>query len=155
GNWNGDTDERRTWRENGGSSEVPVRWAILHDLRPRDVPRNFIVKNRMRILMLAAASSVHVVRWANAFVRRGHEVHLASQHPAAEGLSDQVVLHVLPHFRGAGYFLNGRKIKQLVTEIRPDVVNVHYASGYGTLSRAVHGPPLVMNVWGSDVFEFP
>jgi L-malate glycosyltransferase len=109
----------------------------------------------MRLLMLAAAGSVHVVRWANGFVEKGLEVHLASQHPADPALSPKVQLHSLPHHHGLGYLLNGSKVQRLLAHIRPDVVNAHYASGYGSLARTVKGVPVVLNVWGSDVFEFP
>ncbi len=109
----------------------------------------------MRILLLAAASSIHAVRWANAFAERGYEVHFASQHPATAVLHGKVRYHALPHRKGAGYLLNGHKVARLVARLRPDVVNAHYASGYGTLARAVKGVPVVLNVWGSDVFEFP
>ncbi|MDQ3101000.1 MAG: glycosyltransferase [Bacteroidota bacterium] len=109
----------------------------------------------MKILMLGAGSSVHVVRWANAFVERGHELHLASQHGKAPGLDPKVSMHDLPHLNGSGYLLNGNKVKEIVRKVAPDVVNAHYASGYGTLSNAIRNVPVVLNVWGSDVFEFP
>jgi L-malate glycosyltransferase len=109
----------------------------------------------MKILMLAAASSIHTIRWANAFAERGHEVHLVSQHKAGGGSSAQIRHELLPHLRGMGYLLNSKRVKELVDRIRPDVVNAHYATGYGTLARSVTQVPVVLNVWGSDVFEFP
>ncbi len=105
--------------------------------------------------MLAAASSVHAVRWANAFVERGHEVHLVTQHPPDDSLSVYVEVHRFPHRRGLGYIWNGTRLKQLVHQLIPDVVNAHYGTGYGTLSLAVQQVPVVLNVWGSDVYEFP
>lgn len=54
-----------------------------------------------------------------------------------------------------GYLLNGSRLRALVRSVRPDVVNAHYATGYGTLARHVVDVPLVLNVWGSDVFAFP
>lgn len=39
--------------------------------------------------------------------------------------------------------------------IKPDVVNAHYATGYGLLSRWCKPFPVVLNVWGSDVYDFP
>jgi L-malate glycosyltransferase len=109
----------------------------------------------MRILLLAAASSIHTVRWANAFVARGHEVHLVSQQHPLSALDAKVHFHGLPHLQGTGYILNGGRIQRLVKRIAPDVVNTHYASGYGTLSLWIDRVPLVLNVWGSDVYEFP
>ena len=109
----------------------------------------------MRIVLLSAATSVHTQRWANAYALRGHEVHLVTQHPSKEGCHNSVVQHPLSHSGGLGYLLNGPRFDRLLRELKPDVVNAHYATGYGTLGRAVRGVPVVLNVWGSDVFDFP
>ncbi|MCB9169463.1 MAG: glycosyltransferase [Flavobacteriales bacterium] len=111
--------------------------------------------NGLSIALLAAASSVHAVRWANAFVERGHRVHLITQHACAPGLDGRVTLVRMPHHHGLGYLLNRVRLAHLLQRVRPDVVNVHYASGYGTLGRGIHHVPVVLNVWGSDVHEFP
>lgn len=108
----------------------------------------------MRILLVGAASSVHLMRWANAFVERGHDVHLATQHVPINGFSSAVHMHAMPHRGGLGYMLNRPRLRRLIRSIAPDVVNAHYASGYGTLAVRA-GVPLVLNVWGSDVYEFP
>jgi glycosyltransferase involved in cell wall biosynthesis len=109
----------------------------------------------MRILLLSGASSVHTVRWANAFAAKGQDVHLVSQHRPLDRLDARVVLHRFPHLAGLGYFLNVRRLQRLVRALRPDVVNAHYATGYGTLAHASGAVPLVLNVWGSDVHDFP
>ncbi len=109
----------------------------------------------MRVLLVGAASSVHLLRWAQALAGRGHEVHVATQHAPLAGYGAGVVVHRLPHLGGAGYLLNRCALRRLVDRIGPDVVNAHYASGYGTLAVRPAGAPLVLNVWGSDVYEFP
>lgn len=109
----------------------------------------------MRIVLLSAASSVHTLRWANAFAARGGEVHVVSQHAPLEGYAPAVRIHRLPHRAGGGYLLNGRRFRQFVANIAPDVVNAHYATGYGTLARSLRDVPVVLNVWGSDVYDFP
>ncbi|MCC6938616.1 MAG: glycosyltransferase [Flavobacteriales bacterium] len=109
----------------------------------------------MNILLIGAASSVHIMRWANAFVERGCIVHLATQHDPIAGFRQEVIMHRLPHFGGAGYFVNRPAIRKLIRRIKPDVMNAHYASGYGTLAIHDEHVPLVLNVWGSDVYEFP
>lgn len=109
----------------------------------------------MKILLLSGASSVHTIRWANAFAERGEEVHLVSQHDPIDPLDPTVQLHRFPHYRGGGYLANRRRLHALVTGLQADVVNAHYATGYGTLAHAVGGVPLVLNVWGSDVYDFP
>lgn len=112
----------------------------------------------MKIMLVAAADSIHTVRWANAFSVRGHDVHLVSQadHKVhADKLSAAVHLYYLPHIGSKGYFLNCSSIRKLWKQICPDVVNVHYASGYGTLVNFSGIRPYVLSVWGSDVYEFP
>lgn len=109
-----------------------------------------------RVLLLSGASSVHTIRWANAFAQQpGMEVHLVSQHDPIDALGPAVVFHRLPHLKGAGYITNGPRLRALVRRLKPGVVNVHYATGYGTLAHWVGDVPLVLNVWGSDVYDFP
>ncbi len=109
----------------------------------------------MKVLMLAAASSVHAVRWANALAARGCDLLLVTQHAPDPSLASAIRVEHLAHRAGAGYLLNRGRVMRLARGFRPDVVNAHYATGYGTLARAVRGVPVVLNVWGSDVEEFP
>jgi len=109
----------------------------------------------MKLLMVAAASSVHTRRWAEALAERGHEVHLLTQHAPREAFRDEVRMHVLPFRGGLGYLLNKAPARRIANAVKPDAINAHYASGYGTLAPLVEGVPLILNVWGSDVYEFP
>ena len=54
-----------------------------------------------------------------------------------------------------GYFLIVAQVKKLLLAIKPDIVNAHYASGYGTTARLVNYHPYVLSVWGSDIYLFP
>lgn len=109
----------------------------------------------MKILLLGPASSVHIQRWHRSLHERGHEVVLVTQHPPTDPSFAQAEIHVLP-FRGtAGYWLNAPVLWRLVREMRPDLLNVHYASGYGLTAAIVRFRPTLLSVWGSDVFEFP
>lgn len=109
----------------------------------------------MTIALLSAASSIHTIRWANAFAERGHAVHLITLHAPAPGLHPAVTVHRLAFMGGLGYIIQGPALAHLLKRLKPDVVNAHYATGYGTLARWCRKFPLVLNVWGSDVFEFP
>lgn len=111
--------------------------------------------SRFTVLMLSGASSVHTIRWANAMAAKGVAVHLVTQHDPVDPLLPEVTVHRFPHVKGLGYIVNGPRLKRLMVELQPDVVNAHYASGYGTLARWVGRTPLVLNVWGSDVYQFP
>ena len=111
----------------------------------------------MRIALIGNAASIHTVKWADGLASRGHDVHLISQdEPAEHHINDAVTQHRLPHSGTLGYFRNAGPLRWLLTTIRPDVANAHYASGYGTtLALARPRVPSVLNVWGSDVNEVP
>jgi len=110
----------------------------------------------MRILLVGPSNSIHIERWFGALRARGHDVILATQHPPTTGTypsgSD---IRLLSHRGGIGYALNARQLQHLVRDISPDIVNVHYASGYGLTSALAKFTPTVLSVWGSDVFDFP
>ncbi len=83
---------------------------------------------------------------------RDDDVYLCTMHQDNERKEN---VFVLP-FRGqAGYYLNALHLRKIVKKIQPDVINVHYASGYGTLARIAGLKKYILNVWGSDVFDFP
>jgi L-malate glycosyltransferase len=110
----------------------------------------------MRVALLAPASVVHTQRWVSGLTARGIDVLLLTQHPAAEWqVPARARLRLLP-FRGEkGYFLNVLAARRALSEFSPDLVNSHYASGYGTLATLVGRRPHLMSVWGSDVYDFP
>lgn len=112
----------------------------------------------MKILFLSAANSIHTVKWVNAFAERGNEVHLVynkNHVPQADKLNDRIVCHPLRYGGPLGYYLNAVQLRNLSKKILPDVINVHYASGYGTLARVAGIRPTLLSIWGSDVYEFP
>lgn len=110
----------------------------------------------MKICFLAGASSVHTVRWVNAMVARGHEVDLITMHQdELNQIDHQVTVHTLQIPAPFGYYLNSFKAKKIIGNLQPDVLHVHYASGYATLARRIDFQPTVLSVWGSDVYLFP
>jgi glycosyltransferase involved in cell wall biosynthesis len=110
----------------------------------------------MRVALLAPASVIHTQRWVNGLTARGIDVLLLTQHPAIDWqVPVRASLRVLP-FRGEkGYFFNLLAARRALSEFSPDLVNSHYASGYGTLATLVARKPHLMSVWGSDVYDFP
>lgn len=109
----------------------------------------------MKLALLGAASSIHTIRWANAFVSRGIDVHLITQHDPLSGLDNRVVVHRLPISVKAGYILNAFHARRILAKLQPDIVNAQDASGYGTLAMLCGVGPLLLSVWGSDVYDFP
>jgi L-malate glycosyltransferase len=110
----------------------------------------------MRVALLGPANSIHLQRWAGALVKRGHTLCVISQHPCGrELLPASAEVAWLPHVGTLGYFLNARPLRRLLRRWRPELLNTHYASGYGTTSALVGFRPTLLSVWGSDVYDFP
>lgn len=113
----------------------------------------------MNILFLSAAGSLHTIRWVNALSELGHNVTLVSKidHEDKCGMISEKVKIVYMPFKGMkGYYFNTPFLKRFYKKNQKfDVINVHYASGYGTLARMSKLPHVILNVWGSDVYDFP
>ena len=111
----------------------------------------------MKIILLASASSIHTIRWANGLSSKGYDVHLISLHKCKHTLSKKVKLYLYsyPNILGSQYFLSFYKLRVLIKKINPNIINCHYASGYGLLGRLIGIKPFVLSIWGSDVYTFP
>ena len=113
----------------------------------------------MKIAFISSARNIHTIRWANAMSLRGHEVFVlscAGDMPEDQKFyDDKIRLIELKYQAPLGYYLNARKVKKLVKKEAFDIVNVHYASGYGTLGRMARLKHALLNLWGSDVYLFP
>lgn len=122
----------------------------------------------MRLLFLADGNSIHTKKWINALLAEGHVIHLFSlntfdvdeyrtnQHTftydicdvsqrnsAFAGLNKLNYLNVLP------------KIKKCIKKFKPEILHAHFASSYGLLGALSGFHPLIISVWGYDVFSFP
>jgi len=112
----------------------------------------------MKILFLSAASNIHTVRWVNALSECGYKVYLISLYSHKESndnINHSVTIYYLYNHGKLGYYTNAKRLKSLNDKLSPDVVNVHYASGYGTLARLAKLQNTILSVWGSDVYDFP
>ena len=108
----------------------------------------------MKVVLLANASSTHTVRWSNS-LSESVNLHLISFEEPIDPLKKRVNFHRLHgHFKFR-YFFGVFQTLRILNQIKPDIVHAHYASGYGTLGRLCGVYPLIISVWGSDVYEFP
>lgn len=109
----------------------------------------------MKLILLSGASCIHTTRWANGLASAGIEVHLVTLHQVKHQLDSRVFIYELPFGPPWGYFIAFAALKKLVKRIKPDLINTHYASGYGLLARLAGCRPNLLSVWGSDVYDFP
>lgn len=112
----------------------------------------------MRIAIVSSGSSIHVKKLANALCERGHEIELFTLKGHEKLLNDfdkRVKIHVLPFKAPLGYYLNAGKLRKLLKKGKFDMLNSHYASGYGTLASLTNFHPFALAVFGSDVYEYP
>lgn len=112
----------------------------------------------MRIAIVSSGSSIHVKKIANALCERGHKIELFTlkgHEKLLEDFDKRVKIHILPFSAPWGYYLNAPKLRSMLKKGKFDLLNCHYASGYGTLARLAKYHPFALAVFGSDVFEYP
>jgi glycosyltransferase involved in cell wall biosynthesis len=112
-------------------------------------------RNRLRVLLLADASTFHTERFARQLKQQACHVVLAS---LEGGDISHIRLRRLAPTQGLYYTLAIPQVRAIIRRFRPDVVNAHYASGYGFIAAgAIRGesPPIVLNLWGSDILVAP
>ncbi len=112
----------------------------------------------MKVVLLAAGNDIHSVRWANQLSENGNEVHLcyvSNQKPSSDKFSNKIFLHELKVPAPYGYYMNAIQLRKILKAIKPDILNAHYSSGYGTLGRLAGFSPYLISVYGSDVYDFP
>jgi len=110
---------------------------------------------RLKIAFIAPGSLGHTIKWLNGLANENLDITLITQHKVTGDIDERVAICSLPYCGGKGYILNALALNRAVKRIKPDVINVHYASGYGTLALLANIKPYILSVWGSDVYEFP
>ena len=121
----------------------------------------------MKVLMLSDPASYHTVKWVNALDAKGIKIclfgfnhykkSLYSKDISIEALNISSVLKnksdgTLSKFI---YMTSLSKVKSLVREFNPDLIHVQYASSYGLIGALANFHPLLIQVWGSDIYNFP
>jgi len=119
----------------------------------------------MKVLMLSEPNSPHTIKWATSLSSRGVEILLFGlsnlQVKNYENTSVRVFTlgQKIARKEGAlskiSYLRALPTIRKIVKEFKPDILHAHYASSYGLLGALSGYHPLIVSVWGSDVFSFP
>lgn len=108
-----------------------------------------------RVLVAADARAFHTARYVTELRRQGCEVRLVSME---KGEIEHCQLKARGPVAALHYALAAAELRRIVDEFRPDVVNPHFASGYGYLvarAQKTGFPPIMLNLWGSDILIVP
>lgn len=109
-------------------------------------------------MFISSGNSIHTIRWINSLSLRGNEIHLVFMRDhfpdKNKKIENSIIMHPMKYKSGIGYYLAANELKKIYYDIKPDIVNVHYASGYGTLTR-LSNIPYILSFWGSDIYEYP
>lgn len=112
----------------------------------------------MKALVLADASAWHTGRYISELRRQCHTVWLVSmQH----GMKVNYQLTPSRYGEALSYFSHVSTLKALLDELKPDVVNSHFASAYGVMAARCRrrygdcGALWALTVWGSDILVSP
>lgn len=123
----------------------------------------------MKVMILADPSSAHTIKWVNTLSKKGVDIFLfglteynpknfyALRHVRiySEGLDKSVFTKKDGSFSKFVYLKQLNKLKLFIKEYSPDIIHAHYATSYGALGVLSGFHPLVISVWGADVYNFP
>jgi glycosyltransferase involved in cell wall biosynthesis len=107
----------------------------------------------VRILHIGNGRAFKIKAIADAFVERGHDVHMVSV-PPMDGDWPGVTWHRLPDTIVPGkakVLARVLQMRKLVRQLRPDVVHAHNAWGPGWYGASVGVHPFVIHAYGGDL----
>lgn len=114
----------------------------------------------MRICFLAPANSAHIKKWCKWFNEHDNKTYVVSF--VKDDIEGTYIYHIdsgvdanASDSSKIKYLFKARKVKKIITQINPDIVNVHYATSYGTVAALAGIKKYVLSVWGSDIYDFP
>jgi glycosyltransferase involved in cell wall biosynthesis len=123
----------------------------------------------MRVLLLAEPRAPHTIKWAKSLAEAGIEISLvglsgwpAGIYEGQRNLSVQslgfdlsLVATDSAKVSKLRYLTMYRRVMRFVRKFSPDIVHAHYASSYGLFGALTGFHPLLVSVWGCDVYDFP
>jgi glycosyltransferase involved in cell wall biosynthesis len=117
--------------------------------------------------MLAPLNNIHTIRWANALYDKGIDLILAGAtiyDPAVYPQNMRIISLELPSSRTMGdakilgklsYLKLIKRVRKVIEDNKIDIVHAHFASSYGLIGALAGHKPLIVSVWGSDIYDFP
>ncbi len=109
----------------------------------------------MKLCYIAQGNHALVKLWLSFFVQRGHEVYLITDKPAPIPGVQIYSLAMAGMKNPIRVIAKAATIRSILNHTKPDLLHVHNAGGYLWLGASVGFQPLVVTVWGSEVFTDP
>ncbi|MBO5804716.1 MAG: glycosyltransferase [Bacteroidales bacterium] len=122
----------------------------------------------MKVLIISDAQSVHTQRWVSSLSEKGVEVVLYSIKPFLDDFysSRGIKCHFFDLFSykrdGSGivgavkrHFQAVRHLKKVLRDVKPDILHAHYVTSYSLIAAMSGFHPLIVSLWGSDIYIFP
>ncbi len=112
-------------------------------------------ENIFKILILADSRAFHTERIVEQLKIQNCEVLTLS---LEKGEMEHVDLQRRLCLNFLHYRLAVSEIKKNIDKFQPDIVNAHYATGYGYIAALAlrnKNIPLILNLWGSDILRVP
>jgi glycosyltransferase involved in cell wall biosynthesis len=111
------------------------------------------MKSRLRILHIGNGRAFKIKAIANAFVERGHDVHMVPV-PVVDDAWPGVDWHQLPEPAAPGplkVIARMRQLRKLARALKPDIVHAHNAWGPGWYGASVGSHPFLIHAYGGDL----
>jgi len=111
----------------------------------------------LRICLIADATSVHSLRWAEYFINQGDEVHIITYEPPKKEFHGAEVHVIRSIFNNLylDFFPRHLRIYLLIHKIKPDILHAHFISKFGFHAAFLGYRPLIMSAWGCDILVVP
>ncbi|OGF50654.1 MAG: hypothetical protein A2044_00375 [Candidatus Firestonebacteria bacterium GWA2_43_8] len=109
----------------------------------------------MKLCFLGDAGSIHTVRIADYFAKKGHDVSLIGfDNP---GIKKVKYCQLKKHFSfmDLNYPDNIPLLNKYLMQIKPDLLHAHYATSYGFMAAFSGFHPFLLTCWGSDILVTP
>lgn len=116
----------------------------------------------MKICYLTDINSAHTKKWCEYFKNKNYDIHVISlsngNHPGVTVHSldiDEDISKKESTFSKFQYIKKIKRVRNILKEIKPDILHAHYASSYGLLGSLANYKPYILSLWGSDILLFP
>ena len=124
----------------------------------------------MKILLLSDANSIHTIKWVESLKAKRFDISLFSLFMPTQDIKEKyehINVKIIspdlkskindlrkPNLSKLHYFKSFPVLRKTIKTFNPDIVHAHYASSYGILGVISMFNPLIVSVWGSDLYFF-